>query len=191
MYENNDIDITGWDLRKTLRLLRKSNASLLERIQSPILYKSDSKFLTEINLLAQSQYSRKATIHHYLSMAAKFFEEIKELEQYKLKKFFYLLRSAIVCKWILEKDVMPPIEFKKMLDGLSFDQRLLKRIDELIVLKAKSSESYLHTGESEIFEFIRRCINAANLERTALPSSEGNSRDLDLFFIKTLSINDH
>ena len=31
MFENNDIDITGWDLRKSLKLLRKSNAALLER----------------------------------------------------------------------------------------------------------------------------------------------------------------
>lgn len=69
MFENNDLDITGWDLRKSLRLLRKSNAPLLERIQSPITYKSDAYFITEIKSLATSQYSRIATIHHYLCMA--------------------------------------------------------------------------------------------------------------------------
>ena len=37
-YENRDIDISGWDVRKCLRLLWKSNASMLERIQSPMVY---------------------------------------------------------------------------------------------------------------------------------------------------------
>ncbi len=49
MLENNDLDISGWDLRKTLRLLWKSNPPLLERIQSPILYQHDAQFLTEVD----------------------------------------------------------------------------------------------------------------------------------------------
>jgi predicted nucleotidyltransferase len=87
-FENNDIDISGWDLRKSLRLLWKSNPPLLERIQSPIIYQVDQDFLNEINVVAQKTYSRIATIHHYLSMAKKSFEEINNVEAYKLKKFF-------------------------------------------------------------------------------------------------------
>ena len=34
MLENNKINISGWDLRKNLRLLWKSNGLLLKRIQS-------------------------------------------------------------------------------------------------------------------------------------------------------------
>jgi predicted nucleotidyltransferase len=50
---NNEIDISGWDLRKSLRLLWKSNPPLLERIQSPIIYKVDKEFLIGINIIAQ------------------------------------------------------------------------------------------------------------------------------------------
>ena len=191
MLENNDIDITGWDLRKSLRLLQKSNAPLLERIQSPILYKSNSAFLVEINELAKSQYSRIATIHHYLSMAKKFMDELKEDEPFKLKKFFYALRSATACKWILEKEDLPPIEFQKMLDGLNLESYLINRIYELIELKATISESYSHTGETELFEFIKTCIKDADEHRNALPSSKGSIKDLDSFFLKVLTQNDH
>ncbi len=97
MYENNDIDITGWDLRKSLRLLMKSNPPLLERIQSTIIYRQEDAFVNSIGALANKSYSRIATIHHYLSMAKKFFEDIKD--EYKLKKFFYALRSATACLW--------------------------------------------------------------------------------------------
>jgi len=191
MLENNEIDITGWDLRKSLRLLQKSNAALLERIQSPILYKHNSSFLTEMNELANSQYSRIATIHHYLSMAKKFLEELKEKEDYKLKKFFYALRSATACKWILEKDEMPPIEFQKMIDGLSIENNLKKRVNELISLKVTISESYLHNGETELINFIENCINSADEKRKSLPTSKGNPDELSSFFLKTLSQNDN
>lgn len=191
MFENNDIDITGWDLRKSLRLLQKSNPPLLERIQSPILYKSDNDFLVEINELANSQYSRIATIHHYLSMAKKFREELKESEYYKLKKFFYALRSATACKWILEREEMPPIEFQKMIDGLNIESNLLNRIGELIELKATISESYLHKGENELISFIENCINSADEQRNSLPSSNGDVTQLNSFFLKMLSQNDN
>ncbi len=187
MFENNEIDITGWDLRKSLKLLQKSNAPLLERIQSPIIYKKDSEFLEEMKIVAQNQYSRIATMHHYLSMAKKFIEELKESEEYKLKKFFYTLRSATACKWILEKDEMPPIEFMKMVNNLDIDSALIKRINELIELKATKSESYYHKGESELLNFIETCINEADENRLKLPSSKGKIEELNNFFIKTLS----
>jgi len=75
-------------ISRCLRLLWKSNPPLLERIQSPIVYKVDNEFLEGINTIAKDSYSRIATIHHYLSMAKKSFAEIADKDQYKLKKFF-------------------------------------------------------------------------------------------------------
>src|SRR6187549_3465126 len=42
-----DLDITGWDLRKCLILLKKSNAPLIERLQSPVEYYSVAGFKKE------------------------------------------------------------------------------------------------------------------------------------------------
>jgi len=191
MYENNEIDITGWDLRKSLKLLQKSNPPLLERIQSPIIYKSDDEFLTEMKTVAQSQYSRIATIHHYLSMAKKFLSELKENEDYKLKKFFYALRSATACKWILETDEIPPIEFIKMVNKVELSKPLTDRINELIHLKSTKSESYRHKGEKELISFIENCINESDEKRQKLPSAKGNVDDLNALFLKILARYDH
>lgn len=191
MFENNDIDISGWDLRKSLRLLQKSNAALLERIQSPILYQVTNDFIIEINELSKTQYSKIATMHHYLSMSKKFLADLKENKDYKLKKFFYALRSATACKWILEKEENPPIEFLKMIDGLAIETNLIKRILELIELKSTISESYLHKGEIELFKYIEDCIEKASEQKNVLPSSSGKMSDLDTFFIKTITQNDH
>lgn len=185
-FENNDIDISGWDLRKSLRLLWKSNPPLLERIQSPIIYQLDQDFLNEINVVAQKTYSRIATIHHYLSMAKKSFEEINNVEAYKLKKFFYALRASITCLWVLEKEEIPPIEFEKTLEGLTLPQSLKVRIAELITLKSTISESYLHHGENELIAFMQNCIQRADSESQGLPSAKGSMSELNEFFRKQL-----
>lgn len=185
--DNNEIDISGWDLRKSLRLLQKSNPPLLERIQSPIIYKANQDFLKDINILAQKNYSRIATIHHYLSMAKKTYEEVIKTDEYKLKKFFYALRSSVACLWILEKEQMPPIEFKKMLSNLDIDEHLKTRIYELIDLKSTISEGYLHSGEGELLQFMNDCILRADKEKQNLPSSHGKISELNKFFVKTLN----
>jgi predicted nucleotidyltransferase len=187
MFENNDIDITGWDLRKSLKLLLKSNSALLERIQSPIIYNCDEIFITELKQVAQLHYSRIATMHHYLSMAKKFLHELKGNKEYKLKKFFYTLRSATACKWILEKQQMPPIEFSRMLDALTIDASLITRINELIALKSKKSEGYFHQGETELFAFIEKCITESAEKAARLPSAKGKLDELNQLFIKTLN----
>ena len=186
MLEDNELDITGWDLRKTLRLLWKSNPPLLERIQSPILYRCDEAFTREINGLAKDCYSRIATMHHYLSMARKCNEEVVSEEKFKLKKFFYALRTASVCQWILEREDIPPIELAKLMDGLAIDQHLVDRIDELTTLKATVSETYFHQGETDLLDFIRGCITAAEESARHLPSARGEKEDVDRFFRKTL-----
>lgn len=184
--ENKDIDISGWDIRKSLRLLWKSNPPLLERIQSPIVYKADDDFLKEMHVVAQEVYSRIATIHHYLSMAKKIFEEISGSETYKLKKFFYALRTTVACLWILEREDMPPIEFGKMLDQLDLPENLVLRIKELIVLKSTISEGYLHKGEAELMTFMRSSIQQADDRAKSLPAPKKKMQTLNDFFRKTL-----
>lgn len=185
-YENNEIDISGWDFRKCLRLLLKSNPALLERIQSPIIYFAKPDFIKNINGISKEFYSRISTIHHYLGMAKKALSEINESEEYKLKKFFYALRSSIACLWILEREENPPIEFGIMLNELKIDSNIKNRIKELISLKSTISESYLHQGEKDIFAFIHQNLKRAESEAKELPSAKGKIKDLNTFFINNL-----
>lgn len=186
MFENNELDLTGWDLRKTLLLLKKSNAALLERIQSPIFYQFDSDVLSKLKNAAESCYSRIATIYHYLSMAKKFRQEISPNEPYKLKKFFYLLRSALVSKWIVEKEAIPPIVFQNIISQLDLDMAFQNRIHELVELKANQNEFYLHQGESELFTLIDECILLAEQERERLPFSQPDLSQLDCILKETI-----
>ncbi|MCW9015562.1 MAG: nucleotidyltransferase domain-containing protein, partial [Kangiellaceae bacterium] len=64
-----DIDISGWDVRKALRLFRKSNPSIVEWLQSPILYRDDGIFANKAREILYSDYSVEKGIYHYRSMA--------------------------------------------------------------------------------------------------------------------------
>lgn len=187
MLDDREIDISGWDLRKSLLLLQKSNPPLLERIQSPIIYKSNQSFVSELNELAIQFYSRIATVHHYLSMAKKGMDEISGTSEYRLKKFFYTIRSAVACKWIVERDEIPPIIFQEMLRGLEIQPAIVQKIEELVSLKATKKESYLHTGESDLLKFISRCIELGETNSKSLPSARGDMEALNLFFISTVN----
>ena len=186
MLDNGELDITGWELRKSLRLLWKSNAALLERLQSPIAYVKDDVFLEGIAPIAQRCYSPIATMHHYLSMARKCLEDLNGNEAYMLKLMFYGLRASTACLWILEHSTPPPIEFKKMLHGLQLDQIFVDHVEHLIKLKSGKNESYVHPKEPMVEAFMEKTLERAETQVNSLPSSKADINDLNDFLRSTI-----
>ena len=130
--------------------------------------------MEEFNKLAKTAYSRIATAFHYFSMAKKLFEDVKDKQEYKLKRFFYVLRSSVACLWIAEKKDMPPIYFHKLLAGLNLPEPIHTRIYQLIELKATKSEDYLHTGEDELINFIQETITNTGKTFKSFPHSKAD-----------------
>lgn len=177
MSDDGQLDVTGWDIRKCLKLMWKSNAALLERVQSPIIYRDDSNISALLRDTAFECFSPIATMHHYLSMAKNSFAEIEGKEEIKLKKLFYALRAAIACKWMLHRNSPPPIVFTTMVDELDFYAFVKQHIAQLIELKAGKSESYMHPAEHDLNVLIKSEIDAAS---EIFQSLRGRKTDLDL-----------
>lgn len=186
MLNDGDLDITGWDIRKCLRLLWKSNGALLERLQSPIVYYVEPGFLELMKPTAEACFSPIATIYHYLHMGKNSFDDVKDEEEVKLKKLFYGLRAAFACKWILDKGTTPPIVFQTMLHELEIEDSLRKRIEYLIDLKSEKNESYIHTKEPLLNEFITEQFLRAENESNSLKSRSDKRIDLDTLFLQLL-----
>lgn len=66
-----DLDINGWDLRKTLQLLKASNPTLLEWFRSPIVYHKELPWSDRLHLLAEENFRHVKGYFHYVSMAKK------------------------------------------------------------------------------------------------------------------------
>lgn len=186
MSEDGELDLTGWELRKALRLLAKSNASLLERIQSPIVYMAKDGFAEEMQELAAEFYSPVATMHHYKSMAHKSLESIESKEAYRLKALFYALRATCACLWVLEQDTYPPIVYTELLEGISISEEVRKRIAELTDIKATKSEGYMHVGEDMLVDFIKTSLEKVKEEKDSLNGNRGDMEKLDVFLRKEI-----
>ena len=107
------LDINGWDLQKALRLLHKSNPSVFEWFKSPIVYKQ-TEFSNEFISMMENYFLKKSGLYHYLNMANGNYREYLRGEEVKAKKYFYVLRPLLACKWILRTNTPPPMLFSDL-----------------------------------------------------------------------------
>lgn len=133
-----ELDINGWDLDKTLRLLRASNPTLFEWFSSPIVYR-ETAFAQEFRGIMQRYFSSKRGLSHYLSMASSNYREYLKGDTVKAKKYFYVLRPVLACRWILDKGTPPPMLFSELMDA-ELNPILLPDVDRLLDLKMNAPE---------------------------------------------------
>ena len=88
---NEALDINGWDLSKALRLMRASNPTIFEWLNSPIVYRELDAFSAPKELSGPS-FAPRPTIYHYLNMARKNRVDHLSAERVRLKKY---LRHAL------------------------------------------------------------------------------------------------
>jgi predicted nucleotidyltransferase len=179
-----DLDITGWDLKKALTLLKKSNATLIERFQSPIEYYAVPGFKDDFKKLVEGYYSPTAVFFHHYSLAKKFWEEIKDKDEFKLKSFFYLVRSLLSCNWIVQdKSVLPMhIEGLMKYSGPEINSQLRT----LIELKATVGEKYLHKKDDKLNNWIIAKLEWLETNGQNLGVSKTDMSLLNEFFLKAL-----
>jgi len=180
-----DLDGSGWDLRKTIKLLAKSNAPLIEWLFSPVVYFEDADFAKQMREIALECFSPIAVLHHYLG-TTKNFIEVCEMEEVKLKSYFYALRTALAGKWIIETNTFPPVAFVDLLPIAP--QNIQEKILELQQIKANQDEKYLHPKETLITDFLLETVRSNQENASKLGSGNKMSEELDLFF-RTLIIN--
>lgn len=174
-----DLDGSGWDLAKALRLLAKSNAPLIEWLHSPITYHTDERFLSQMKELADDCFSPVATMHHYLGTTKTFLSSCN-LEHIKLKSLFYGLRTVLAGKWIVLNNTFPPVAFAELLPVAPTEVREL--IKHLIVIKSVQDEKYLHPEEKLITKFLNDTLNFNQSNSEKLTSGKKINARLEEFF---------
>ncbi|PKK88078.1 MAG: nucleotidyltransferase [Candidatus Wallbacteria bacterium HGW-Wallbacteria-1] len=135
-----EFDYSGWDLRKSLFLLNKSNPVIFEWLRSSIVYIRDQSFYDDFFELSNRYFSPVSSIYHYLHMAKGNFRSYLEKEFVKTKKYFYVLRPLLACQWIENFNESPPMEFQRLLDALVIPMSVRDEIDELLIKKKAGGE---------------------------------------------------
>ncbi len=176
-----DLDLSGWELRKALRLLRKSNPSLLEWLHSPLVYQQNAEFIAAFRGLAAHCYSARSCFSHYFSYArGNYLGHLRGLE-IRLKKYFYVIRPILAAQWIERGLGQPPVEFAALVETLLPSGELRAALDELLERKRAGDELAAAPPIAPLQGFIEAEI--ARLATVSLPETEPcPSETLNIFF---------
>lgn len=168
-------DFNAWDIKKVLELMIKSNTTVFEWMQSPIVYKEKVGFREELWTLCQNFYCQQTHTHHYLGLAKKKLLE-NEGERVKYKTLFYILRALLSAKWNIVFKAVAPMEFRPLLQTVD-DDRLRAYILSLIKEKEELTERDWYTWETTLKEYVNQLYE--KLSKATVVKSKG-SFDIEL-----------
>jgi predicted nucleotidyltransferase len=176
------LDVIGWDLRKALKLFRKSNPPLLEWLRSPIVYSDKFEIAEQLRSLLPEYYSPTACLFHYLHMAQGNYREYLQGDVVWVKKYLYVLRPLLAIQWIEEGRGVVPMEFETLLNELVQSPDLKREI--LLLLERKKAGNELDRGPRIplIGDYIQ--AEMARLEAKTIAPAErkaGNEKLNELF----------
>jgi len=177
-----DLDVSGWELRKALRLLRKSNPPLLEWLKSPVVYRHDPVFAAEFGALATEFYSPRRCFAHYLHMAfGNWRDYLRGRGEVSLKKYLYVFRPLLACRWIERQLGQVPMLFAQLVEGVLDEADVRLALDELVARKQAGDELAVAPPVEALSRFIE--AELPRLEALAEPDdAAGDVDELNGFF---------
>jgi len=98
-----DIELAGWDVRKALRLLRKSNASIIWWLHSPVIEGAETMVKWHMNLLPGC-FNIKRLCFHYLN----FNKNIINPDESKSSR--YVLLHKCIVAYLFDHGRFPSVE---------------------------------------------------------------------------------
>ena len=177
-----ELDLSGWELRKALRLLRKSNPPLLEWLKSPVVYRHESKFTREFSELAAGFYSPRRCFAHYLHMAfGNWRHYLEGRDEVSLKKYLYVFRPLLACRWVARGLGQVPMLFHELVDGVLEETEVRNALGELVARKQSGDELAKAPPVQVLSRFVE--LELPRLESLReQDDSAGDAEELNRFF---------
>lgn len=180
------LDFSGWDVKKTFLLFRKSNPALFEWLHSPIVYRSPSPEIQELQKLSKAFFNPRAGIYHYLHMAEGNYRTYLKGDEVPLKKYFYVLRPILACFAVKETHTVPPVTFDELLKFAPKDFPLYD-VDSLLFLKRYGKELDKGPRLQRINDWIDCTLPMLLKEAAMAPvASDSNLANLDTLLASTI-----
>lgn len=178
------LDMKGWELSKALRLLRKSNPSIIEWLTSTIVYCQPYSVVDRIKEMDQNLFSPVSSLYHYVKMAKGNF---RDHEEGGIKKYLNVLRPLLAAKWIEKYHLIPPIQFQKLVEELLPAGEVKESVAMLLKQKVAGEEMNLAPRLSSINEYVSEQIQHVEAYGKALKIDRPDpTEELDILFRNAL-----
>lgn len=183
-----DIDISGWELRKSLRVFSTCSIPLNEQLQSPINYGGVESFHERLRDLIPFYFNKKRALYHYMKTADQALQGMDGLS-IGLNRFFYAMRPLLACQWIDARNSMPPTEFKSLLEADFLPLTLTNEVIDIAQMKAEKTQREAIKLSKELVFWLTESAKQHHETIVQLPSnSEMPSREpLDTLFLDSIA----
>lgn len=185
---DDELDVCGWEWRKALGLLKGANPTLIEWLDSPVVYLQNEDAISALKTLVPQWFSPLRARWHYYSMARKNFRGYLQGDSVRLKKYFYVLRPLLAVRWVEAGKGVPPMRFAELLAGSDLDDALRQEIDELLERKQRAGESEYGLRRPLLHAFIQSELARGELAPALPDSREGDVRELDKLLYQTVML---
>ncbi len=175
-----DLDIYGWDIRKVLKLLYKSNCTLYEWLQSPICYGDYSFFKNDFITLLDYAPNLRAHMHHYLGLCHRKMEGLDQ-SNISLKEFLYIARSLLSALWIETNRSYAPMEMKDLMRLLPSD--LIKSLESIIMIKASVREDFIFSPDEKLCIYMKNTFKKLKDTVMTIPALKMSVEPVNSYFI--------
>lgn len=137
-----DIDLNGWDVRKALDLLLRSNAVISEWIESPIRYRRDDPIVAGLRALADDVLDARALGHHYASLGTHAAERWLDGDgDVPVKRYFYAVRPALAIRALrLNPGSRPAMNLQALVSSADLPLEVVRDIAVLVEAKRRTNE---------------------------------------------------
>ncbi|WP_270182264.1 nucleotidyltransferase domain-containing protein [Alkalihalobacillus sp. CinArs1] len=164
-----EVELHGWDIKKALGLLTKSNPTLLEWLQSPIIYRESDSF-HRVRELAGEMIQLKPVMFHYTKMGKKNLTNYRESG--KQKHLLYALKSVLFTEWIYDRKRIPDKKVQELLQWSTIPVRLKVTCAYLLNRKVIQHDNL-------VSDFLEQQLNVYEEKAKELPMHETNREKVD------------
>ena len=182
---NETLDINGWDIDKTLRLVHKSNPTVFEWLSSPIVYKTTS-FISAWRDIMQDYFSAKSSLWHYIRTAERNYHDHIKADMVVAKKYFYCLRPILACNWIIDRNTIPPMLFSELAEAY-LPEYLTESVNDILRIKRSSTEAQVIPKVDLINDYVLNSVKSVKGYIETLPKEEYRDwRELNRVFLSAI-----
>jgi uncharacterized protein len=204
-------DWQGWDIQKSLMALHELNPSIIEWLNSPIVYFDDQTnkdgFILNARKLLAEHTNYLPLLYHYRSMAKSNYNiHIKDKQEVNVKKYLYVIRPAGMVQWLISKLLINQDEakdFNNSLVQIDFNIVLIEIKDQLtdecfdtiqkmIIAKKTMNEGDLQIRIKCIDEWIEKILNETDSTFKTIEKNNSKSKqslsEYDELLFKVLGV---
>lgn len=128
-FKDKNYDISGWDIKRALELLKKSNLSILETLYSPHIHIKDDDIYNRLLNISKKAFNPVGLYHSFSSVIQ------KNLNNPDKKSYFYVVRAGLSILWLKQFGTFSPLNFIELIEKVNIPLELKEIIQNCLVKK--------------------------------------------------------